>query len=71
MRFTVGQAELQAVLNYLADRPFKETQGLIAALQKDVRQDPNSPPDEAPAPEAAATDAPAAEATPEAAQASA
>ena len=54
MRFTVDQAVLQNVLNYLAERPFKETQGLISALQKDVRQDPNSPAD-APAPEAAAT----------------
>jgi hypothetical protein len=49
MRFTVEQKVLQAVLNYLAEKPFKETHGLIQALQADVRQDPNSPPDEAPA----------------------
>ena len=37
MRFSLDQKLLEQVINYLATRPYQEVQGLIAAIQQDIK----------------------------------
>lgn len=37
MRFSLDQKLLEQVINYLAARPYQEVQGLITAIQQDIK----------------------------------
>lgn len=37
MRFSLDQKLLEQVINHLAGRPYQEVQGLIAAIQQDIK----------------------------------
>ena len=39
MRYTIDQKLLENMLNYLADRPYKDVAQLLAEVQKDIKKE--------------------------------